>query len=289
MVDRDLPASIPGVGRQRWNHNIHYGLQLLDLVPAGATDALEVGCGEGWLVGELTGRVSNVVGLDPDEESISAARSHHAVGGVGYVQADLLNHPFRPASFDFISCVSGLHHMDEEVGLVRMIDLLRPGGTVAIVGLARARLPYDLPWELAGAVATRARREVDDPRIVNVEADVFDWVPEHRHDLVFFGMWLSHVPPPAFERFWEKVKSCLAPGGRVVFVDEDHRASGVVDDPRLVEGVPVVRRVLADGREYDVVKVFWNVEELEDRLGRLGWDIRVARLGDMLLYGDSGG
>jgi hypothetical protein len=75
----------------------------------------------------------------------------------------------------------------------------------------------------------------------------------------------------------------------VVFVDEDHRASGVVDDPRLVEGVPVVRRVLADGREYDVMKVLWNVEELEDRLGRLGWNIRVARLGDMLLYGDSRG
>jgi SAM-dependent methyltransferase len=139
------------------------------------------------------------------------------------------------------------------------------------------------------AMLERNRCEVDDPRMVYVEADVFDWVPEHRYDLVLFGMWLSHVPSPAFERFWEKVRSCLAPGGRVVFVDEDHRASGVVDDPRLVEGVPVVRRVLADGREYDVMKVLWNVEELEDRLGRLGWNIRVARLGDMLLYGDSRG
>jgi len=158
MVERDLPASIPRVGRQRWNHNIHYGLQLLDLVPDGATDALEVGCGEGWLVRELSGRVSHVVGLDPDGESISAARSHHAVAGVEYVQADLVNHPFRPASSDFISCVSGLHHMDEELGLISMIDLLRHGGTLAIVGLARARLPYDLPWELAGAVATRAHK-----------------------------------------------------------------------------------------------------------------------------------
>lgn len=138
------------------------------------------------------------------------------------------------------------------------------------------------------AMLERNRREVDDPRIVYMQADVFEWVPERRYDLVFFGMWLSHVPPAAFERFWEQVGTYVAPGGRVVFVDEDDRARGVVDDPRLVGGVPVVRRRLADGREYDVVKVFWNVEELEGRLSRLGWDIRVTRLGDMLLYGDSG-
>ena len=139
------------------------------------------------------------------------------------------------------------------------------------------------------AMLERNRREVDDARVVYVQADVFDWVPQRSYDLVFFGMWLSHVPPAASEPFWDQVRRCLAPGGRVVFVDEDDRASGVVDDPRLVGGVPVVRRVLADGREYDVVKVFWKVEELEGRLSRLGWDIRVSRLGDMMLYGDSGG
>jgi threonine dehydrogenase-like Zn-dependent dehydrogenase len=32
--------------------------------------------------------------------------------------------------------------------------LLQPGGTLAIVGLGRPRLPADLPWEAAGASST---------------------------------------------------------------------------------------------------------------------------------------
>ncbi|HUF34145.1 MAG TPA: hypothetical protein VMN58_13150 [Acidimicrobiales bacterium] len=36
-----------------------------------------------------------------------------------------------------------------------MRDLLRPGGTLAVLGLARSRYPTDLAHDAAGAVATR--------------------------------------------------------------------------------------------------------------------------------------
>src|SRR5262249_41288397 len=49
-----------------------------------------------------------------------------------------------------------LHHMDARAALGRMDQLLVPGGTLAIVGLARSRLPADLPWE-AAAVAGHLR------------------------------------------------------------------------------------------------------------------------------------
>jgi SAM-dependent methyltransferase len=68
--------------------------------------------------------------------------------------------PFEPESFDFVACVSSLHHLDEEPGLVRMAELLRPGGVLGVVGLARSRLPLDLPWEVAGAVSTRVHKLV---------------------------------------------------------------------------------------------------------------------------------
>ncbi|MGH3589358.1 MAG: class I SAM-dependent methyltransferase, partial [Pseudonocardia sp.] len=72
-----------------------------------------------------------------------------------YVQADVLEHPFPPASFDMIASVAALHHMDTATALERMRELLRPGGVLAVIGLPRTRLPHDLPFLLAGAVAHR--------------------------------------------------------------------------------------------------------------------------------------
>lgn len=45
--------------------------------------------------------------------------------------------------------------MDASVALARMRALLRPGGTLVIVGLARSRRPVDLLLDVAGVVADR--------------------------------------------------------------------------------------------------------------------------------------
>ena len=74
----------------RWNHNIHYGRQLLELVPAGADDALDVGCGEGWLVRELRHRVTHAVGIDPDAASVAAANASTETDGIEYIRGDFL-------------------------------------------------------------------------------------------------------------------------------------------------------------------------------------------------------
>lgn len=42
--------------------------------------------------------------------------------------------------------------MDPMAALGRMRGLLRPGGTLAVVGLARSRYPADLPIDLAAAL-----------------------------------------------------------------------------------------------------------------------------------------
>jgi SAM-dependent methyltransferase len=130
----------------------------------------------------------------------------------------------------------------------------------------------------------RNRREVDDSRVTYVHADIFDWRPDRRYDAVFFGFWLSHVPPTAFDGFWHLVRSCLRPGGRVAFVDEDDRGT-MNDDIRLVDDVPVAPRVLRDGREFDIVKVYWDPDDLEVRVRSLGWQVAVHRVGDTFLYG----
>src|SRR4051794_24193044 len=49
-----------------------------------------------------------------------------------------------------------------------------------------------------------------------LQADLFEWQPSgEQYDTIFFGFFLSHVPPERFSTFWRLVGSCLAPGGRV--------------------------------------------------------------------------
>lgn len=141
---------------RRWNHNLHYGRRLLARIPAGANDALDVGCGDGWLVRELRQQVGHVVGIDPDVACIAAARCANCTDGVEYFQGDFLSWPFRPASFDVVTAVASLHHFDEEAALRRMAVLLRPGGVLGVVGLARTGSPRDLVFDLGGVVANRA-------------------------------------------------------------------------------------------------------------------------------------
>ena len=47
----------------------------------------------------------------------------------------------------------------------------------------------------------------------------------------------------------------------------------------------MARRQLGDGREFHVVKVFWDAEELQARLGQLSWDVTVRPVGEEFLFG----
>jgi SAM-dependent methyltransferase len=153
-VETDLTMS------DRWNHNIHYGLQLLEQIPPNASDALDVGCGEGWFVRRLRAQLHHVTGIDPDEESLFLARGQLDVCGDGieYLHGDFLAYPFAPASFDVITAIASLHHMDESAAVRRMAELLRPGGYLGVVALARSHTPLDFAYDIAGAFTTRARK-----------------------------------------------------------------------------------------------------------------------------------
>ena len=71
----------------------------------------------------------------------------------------------------------------------------------------------------------------------------------------------------------EAALRAFAPGGRVFFADDAYRTPD-----ELVEGEasPVIRRRLTDGTAFRAVKVPHTPHELETRLARLGWDIRVS-------------
>lgn len=127
----------------------------------------------------------------------------------------------------------------------------------------------DASHEMLAIASARHSRE----RVRFIQADVFDWEPDRRYDVVFFGFWLSHVPLERFESFWLLVADCLGPEGRVFFVDDSFRTPD-----ELVEGEnsSIIRRRLNDGTAYRAVKVPYHPADLEDRLTRIGWRIRVT-------------
>ena len=145
--------------RARWNHNLHYHPLVLAAAPARCRTALDVGCGVGTLTRELATVSQNVLGIDRDPPSVELARAH---GGdrIEYVLAEFLAYPFELSSFDLVASVAALHHMDTADALARMARLVRPGGTLVVVGLARARGGVDGVLSVAGAIATRAYQRV---------------------------------------------------------------------------------------------------------------------------------
>jgi SAM-dependent methyltransferase len=131
-----------------------------------------------------------------------------------------------------------------------------------------------------------ARERVSGPAVRYVEADIFSWHSDALYDVVFFSFWLSHVPPDRFAPFWDTVRSCLAPGGRVFFLDSLYSETSTAQDHRLGEPTAVTaRRRLNDGREFEIFKVFYGPGELARRLAELGWAATVCQTETYFLYG----
>jgi SAM-dependent methyltransferase len=133
-----------------WNHNVHYQRVILDAVPAGCGPAVDVGCGDGLLVRKLAARCASVTGIDRDPTIMVRARAATPVLlNVTYVEGDFLTSPLPEASFDFACANTALHHMDFAAALGKMAATLRPGGRLAVVGLARDGSRAE--WIIGGA------------------------------------------------------------------------------------------------------------------------------------------
>ena len=116
-------------------------------------------------------------------------------------------------------------------------------------------------------------------------ADIFSWRAEEAFDVVFFSFWLSHVPASRFEEFWTLVRRALRPGGRAFFIDSLMEPTSTATDHGPLDESGISRRKLNDGREFEVVKIFYQPAELERRLAAMGWTGWVQRTGTFLLYG----
>ncbi len=138
-----------------WNHNVHHHPLVLGAVRPHHRRAIDVGCGEGVLARELRAVLPDVTGVDIDAASIARARRADPDGRVDWVHGDVHEVDLAPA--DLVASVAALHHGDTATGLRRLRALVRPGGTLVVIGLARTE-PRAWPADAAGLVVHRVLR-----------------------------------------------------------------------------------------------------------------------------------
>jgi SAM-dependent methyltransferase len=129
------------------------------------------------------------------------------------------------------------------------------------------------------------RARIGSGRVDYVVADIFDWTPARAYHCVVFCFWLSHVPAARFGEFWSLVRRALAPGGKAFFVDNLVRQEATARDQAPLDTGGLVRRKLNDGREFDIVKIFYEPAMLHGRLRQHGWEGYVRGTSTYFIFG----
>ena len=94
---------------------------------------LDVSCGMGRFAEVAADAGAEVYGIDLSRAVDAAFANLGSRSNVWVYQADVINLPFVPESFDFIYNIGVLHHTpDTRAAFLRLPELLRPGGAIAI-------------------------------------------------------------------------------------------------------------------------------------------------------------
>ena len=175
--------------------------------------------------------------------------------------------------------------------LGRVLELACGTGwwTRRLVSHAKHVTALDAAPEVLALNAERIRTVSDTHAPVDyVQADIFEWRSAETFDVIFFSFWLSHVPPERFAAFWRGLEPLLAPGGRVFLLDSLAQPQATARNQALPEAdSAVTRRKLNDGREFDIIKIFYTPETLRERLEPLGWRVRAAQTERFFVDGEA--
>jgi SAM-dependent methyltransferase len=131
------------------------------------------------------------------------------------------------------------------------------------------------------------RARVGDASVEYRQVDIFNWLPrQDSYDACVFAFWLSHVPEERFAAFWAMVGSVLRPGGRVLFIDSARTDRSTAADHQLPgDGESTMTRRLDDGRQFRIVKRFYEPRALESELASLGWNVTANTTGEFFIHG----
>jgi ubiquinone/menaquinone biosynthesis C-methylase UbiE len=141
------------------------------------------------------------------------------------------------------------------------------------------------------------RGKLQPDNVTYVVADIFAWQPQIQYDAAFMGFWLSHVPPVRFDSFLDGVAAALRPGGKIFLVDSLPTLSGTAKDQAAAlknhqtlqqssaTDESTLTRRLNDGREFQIIKVFYQPDELAAKFHLHNIDAVVEQTENFFLYG----
>lgn len=146
---------------QPWNLNIHYDTLLESRIPVGAQRVLDVGSGDGFLAGRLAQRIPEVTAVELDAPVLSRAQTRFAAAPIRWINGDVMTVELPAEGFDAVVSNAALHHIDDtRAALGRFAELVRPGGSLAVVTFVRFSL-RTAAWNLATSVACLVANRVN--------------------------------------------------------------------------------------------------------------------------------
>ena len=111
-------------------------IELAKLLPQGASNMLDLGCGTGLELGEIYMRFPNlsVTGIDISKEMLEKLEQKYPQKQIELVCADYMEYSFGDGVYDCVVSFESLHHFGhrEKLGLYKKIySALKPGGIYA--------------------------------------------------------------------------------------------------------------------------------------------------------------
>jgi len=182
-----------------------------------------------------------------------------------------------------------------ELALERWLDARRPQTALELAsgtGLFTRRLAPKVnrltAVDASPEVIAINRGRVEARNVEYVQADLFAWRPRERYDIVFFSFWLSHVPDERFAAFWKLVRDALAPRGAAYLIDSAFDPTSTAKDHAVPErDAGIVTRKLNDGREFRIVKFFYQPAVLSGKLEGVGFASDVRQTQQYFIYGEA--
>ena len=179
---------------------------------------LDVGCGTGHHLAQLSQQGFDVAGVDGSPEMITLAQAGNP--GVVIRQGDVEALPFPSGGFDVVVCVEVLRYLPGPSDCLReMARVLRPGGlclatATPVLNLNGYWLINRLASRFGMAGLTRLRQVFVTSSQLRREFEAAGFESPRVHG-VYFGPvnWVERLAPfavPAFLRRWERLDSMVA-------------------------------------------------------------------------------
>lgn len=136
--------------RHPWSHNDHFHSWIVANLPEQCRTALDVGCGRGELVAALAPHVGLVIGNDADP--LMREQAAQRCAGLPNVTITGENWTDGDETYDLVTMVAVLHHLDVPDALHEVRRRLNPGGRFLAVGLAQPRTVRDHAWDVTSMI-----------------------------------------------------------------------------------------------------------------------------------------